>query len=211
MYKKTPLFIILSILSLMFTYGQETDSIKLKIFDDAFFLISMEKVIYESPFDNNFYLKFSIENKLSKKVGINLTEINKQIYPNSWCYYCKRPIWGINEGGRTIQSENSIDKLIEEFNKQNLNIIAPNSSIYYYRNINEFENEIIDFEAKDFHIILDGEIVITDGEKMYEYKLYKKSMDERGIDLPNPINVKKIEKSECSKIYTLISIRPQGN
>ena len=176
--------------------------------------VSIEKIIYEFPDQNNYYIKFVIKNISKKKIGIDLTNSTKQFYPNYWCFYC--PVnEGINEGGRIIQLDNNYDQLRNNFTNGKITFIDVSKEVHYYRNICKYDDEIINFDniyAKEnfFRIRLDGQLIITNGKEIEELRLDNKSVEKRLVIFNFPILKKQIPKDEKQFMHKVIELRPQG-
>jgi hypothetical protein len=176
--------------------------------------ISIEKNIYVFPNQTNYYLKFFIKNTSKMKLGIDLTNSIKQFYPNHWCFYCSISE-GINEGGRVVQSANNYDTLKTNFNNGRQTIIDKKEEIHYYRNICKYDDEIINFnnilkQEDFFRIRLDGQLIITNGNEIEEFRLDNKSIEERLVIFNLPILKKQIPNDEYKFVNKVIVLRPQG-
>lgn len=74
-------------LSILTVKGMKNDSIinNVIIYSDTLVSISAEKVLYEREMSNNFYIKFKIENKTTKTIGVDLTNFYQVIHPWQYC------------------------------------------------------------------------------------------------------------------------------
>lgn len=192
---------------------QNSDSLRQIIFKGISVEISVEKVIYNLSNQNNYYVKFVIKNISNKKIGVDLTNPIKQFYPNYWCFYCSTSE-GINEGGRVIQPNNNHEQLRNDFNKGKITIINANEEFHYYRNICKYDDETINFSGINrpenfFRIRLDGQLVITNGKEIEEYRLDDKFVDKRLVIFTQPILNKQIPNDEKQFIHKVLEIRPQ--
>lgn len=191
---------------------QKHDSLKQVIYQGINAEVSIEKVIYDLPDQTNYYIKFVIKNISNNKIGIDLTNSIKQFYPNYWCFYCSTSE-GVNEGGRVIQSNNNYEQLKNDFKKAKITIINANEEFHYYRNICKYDDEIINFSDINrpenfFRIRLDGQLIITNGKEIEEYRLDNKSVEKRLVIFNSPILKKQISKDEKQFVYKVIELRP---
>lgn len=193
---------------------QNSNILKQVIYKGVNAEVSIEKIIYAFPDQTNYYIKFLIKNISKKKIGIDLTNSIKQFYPNYWCFYCSVNE-GINEGGRIVQTNNNYNELKINFNNSKITTINVDEEIHYYRNICEYDDEIINFnninkQEDFFRIRLDGQLIITNGNEIEEFRLDNKSIEKRLVIFNFPILKKQIPDDEKQFVYKVIELRPQG-
>ncbi|MFB9110535.1 hypothetical protein [Flavobacterium gyeonganense] len=191
---------------------QNSDSLRQIIFKGISAEISIERVIYNFFDQKNYYVKFVIKNISNKKIGVDLTNSIKQFYPNHYCFYCSNSE-GVKEG-RTIQSNNDYDQLKNDFKNGRLTIINAKEEFHYYRNICNYDDEKINFDKikrpEDFfRIRLDGQLVVTNGNEVEEYRLDDKTVDKRLVIFTIPILNKEIPNTEKQFVYKVLDVRPQ--
>jgi len=148
----------------------------------------VSKAIFHSPTNNNFFMRFTIQNTSNKTVGIDLSNYWKVIYPNQWGIH-KKPYREVVDEG-TIVPDTTIDKiaLLNRFNNKSLTLIKPNERIDYYRDWNGSGEKIELTNKEDFLIIsVDGQILLTDGKEVENITLNNADERHRVIVLNYPI------------------------
>lgn len=167
--------------------------------------ISAEKILYETGSSNNFYLKFKIENKTTKIIGVDLGNFEEVIHPQQY-HVSKTPTTlSIDIILITPNELNKVKKkaMREKYTNQKLTFIQPNQSIDYCREFNggfnKADKEKIKINEQEYLIImLDGQFFATDGQEVENVCFCKDAKDKstnRELSISYPIVWKKISSN----------------
>lgn len=132
--------------------------------------VDVERVLYEGPNPDYFYIKVEIKNITDNTIGIDLSDKWKIIYPNQW--------GNLNEPQRNTIDEirvvpDKLDRakkvrLLTGYKNHTLEFIKPHSTFTYYTEFNANGKKGIE-ETKEtgdyLFLSLDGQLFITDGKK----------------------------------------------
>jgi hypothetical protein len=210
MYK---LFIILLFTSLLnltasernsfINFKKEKHSLKLDslqnilIYNGRMVNLYIEKVNYFSKNGKPFLLKFTVQNKSNKTIGVDLTEYSKVIFPNQWGIYNQPFRSSIDEEQLIFKKmllQDSI-KIINKFKMNVLTSIKPNQSVDYYAYWNGDEKSIHKMSINEFLIIsIDGQMIFTDGEIIECLTMDNKNDNEKTIVFNYPVVSKLVSK-----------------
>lgn len=162
-------------LSILTVKGMKNDSIinNVIIYSDTLVSISAEKVLYEREMSNNFYIKFKIENKTTKTIGVDLTNFYQVIHPWQYCI-SKTPFLNRMGGIENVPEILTVTKretMLAEFKEGKLTTIAPNQAVEYYREFNggfnKSDKEKLKINEQEYFIItLSGQLFITNGNSV---------------------------------------------
>ena len=215
---KIKIFWITTFIALFCGYkAMAQDSLRHVIHHDGNVVISVAKVLYIRDQDSYSYLKFTIKNIGRKKIGIDLRNPIKQYYPNHWDCYGYFSVDGLAKGessrGRVVQTENDYERLNSDFAGKRLIYISPKKEYFYYRNIFEWKSEEPLEQLKrdnPFKVLLDGQLLITDGKKVNQYRLDNKEAADKVVIFSQPLVVKKIEEKDFPHIIKVVEVREPG-
>lgn len=180
------LIILIYMLTSMWVAGNQTNSDQL-IHKGQFVDVYVEKTVFHSERKDNFLMKFKIENRSDRIVGVDLTNYWKVIYPNQWDTY-EKPYREVVDEERMIPDTviNKAD-IMEKYNNKTLTFIKPNETIEYYRDWNGSGEKVKLTDKNSFFIItVDGQLLLTDG-KSVEQIIIGDEEDKRTIVVKYPI------------------------
>lgn len=183
--KQTQVLLMGLLTSVCTIYGQP-DSNQL-IHQGQLVDVYVDKIIYHSVEEENFLLKFIIENKSSSIVGIDLTDYWKVIYPNQWGIYEKPYREIINEVRMSPDMAINEADLIDRYKDKTLTFINPNEKMAYYRDWNGSGQRInLTDEDSYFIITIDGQLLLTDGKSVEQITIGDEE-DKRAIVFRYPV------------------------
>ncbi|MFH0893684.1 MAG: hypothetical protein V2A54_04550 [Bacteroidota bacterium] len=197
-------FLVVELLLIMLTFGSSATHFindkknappdttgKQLVYEGKLLRVYVEKAIYHSPNSPNFILKFLIQNKSDKKLGVDLTNYWKVIYPNQWGFYTKPYRETVDE--TTIIPDKTFDKagLIRRYKKDSLSMIPPKETYIYYRDWNG-SGEMVEMKnSNEFFIItVDGQLFCTNGKETEQVQMDTVGESKRAVVMPYPLQHK---------------------
>jgi hypothetical protein len=137
----------------------------------AMAIVEVEKALYEKPGERHFFVHVRVRNTTNQPITADLRNDPGVVYPNQWGPLDEAKRGDINEEHRKYEPLNDARRaeVLKALNAHKLTAIAPSKSIDYYRAFNASTRGDVEKRTarhRFLFISLDGEQIVTDGEKV---------------------------------------------
>lgn len=161
------------------------------IWDGSMATITAEQSLYESDISNHFFIHYTLHNKTTQPLGVDLSAESRIFHPNQWGVYPTPQRMIIDE--RTIiptTKKRTLRKWLRKaWAADDLILIPPGESLSYYKDFNASDKKDLQGNPGEYLIVSnDGEVFFFD-RKHYELasKAGQTSITATDLALPFPI------------------------
>jgi hypothetical protein len=155
--------------------------------------ISVERGLYEMSGSTFFFTHIRVHNRTEKRLGLDLRDRNRIVYPNQWGVY-PRPQREIIDEERRIPTHLTTElkkKLVDDFHSGALTPLT--DTIDYYVAFNSKRPQRKELLAGHYLIVaMDGELTLTDGQFVEVLSLAETSDDKRELVIAVPVKWKSV-------------------
>jgi hypothetical protein len=159
--------------------------------------ISVERSLYELSGSTFFFTHIRVHNRTEKRLGLDLRDRNRVVYPNQWGVY-PRPQREIIDEERRIPTYLTTElkrKLVDDFHSGALTSLR--DTIDYYVAFNSRRPQRKELIADHYLIVaMDGELTLTDGQFVEVLGLSETSDDKRELVMSVPVKWKSVPSGE---------------
>jgi hypothetical protein len=156
--------------------------------------VDVERTPYEKEGQRHFFIHVRITNLANRRVGIDLSNYWKVIYPNQWGMEDADHRTLIDERRMVYKDldEAAREALVAAFRAGGLTVIPPGKSIDYYREFNASGRADVDRQTKQgkyLIVSLDGVLRLTDGKAVEQVSCAwgRKTEAETDVVIPTAI------------------------
>jgi hypothetical protein len=155
--------------------------------------ISVERSLYEMSGSTFFFTHIRVHNRTEKRLGLDLRDRSRVVYPNQWGVY-PRPQREIIDEERRIPTRLTTElkkKLVDDFHSGTLTPLR--DTIDYYVAFNSRRPQKKELMADHYLIVaMDGELTLTDGQFVEVLSLAETSDDKRELVISVPVKWKSV-------------------
>lgn len=159
--------------------------------------ISVERSLYEMSGSTFFFTHIRVQNRTEERLGLDLRDRSRVVYPNQWGVY-SRPQREIIDEERRIPTHLTAElkkKLVDDFHSGTLTPLR--DTIDYYVALNSRRPQKKELMADHYLIVaMDGELTLTDGQFVEVLSLAKTSDDKRELVISVPFKWKSVPLGE---------------